>query len=120
MGSLRGRQKEGGEGKVGMSKYWLKVLVLDTKNTDTIPLILTTGIERRFDKICDLSLWIFYISGGLISKPQPIPAQESAYQENPTEVRPRTSSLRLSLPACQQSNGNSEARMSEKCEEWRD
>ena len=51
----------------------------------------------EFDKIWDLRLWI---SGGLIFKPQPSPAQGSAYQENPTEVRPRTSSLRSSLPAC--------------------
>ena len=28
-------------------------------NTDTIPFILTTGIERQFDKVCDLRLWIF-------------------------------------------------------------
>ena len=48
--------------------------------------MLATGIERRYDKICDLHLWIFLISGGQIPKPQPSPKQGSAYQENPTEV----------------------------------
>ena len=59
---------------------------------------MATGIERQFEQICNLPLWIFFISGWPILNPQPSPEHKSAYQENPTEVRPRMSSLRLSLP----------------------
>ena len=68
------------------------------KRYKIITFILATGIERRFEMICDLLQWIFFISGGLILKPQPSHKQGSACQENPTEVRPRMSSLRSSLP----------------------
>ena len=53
------------------------------------------------DDLTRFVIYIFgiFISGGLIPKPQPSPEQGSAYQENPTEVRTRMSSLRSSLPA---------------------